>query len=168
MIRRVIESELRSPPYPIFDPPSRLTRYLDAPTLRFIEDEIASDSVFLSERLTEYNLPAYADQLTYLGRLGWPEWGDICPRARAEGAEAAFPRVRRPEVYHRLDVACAILDPDADPLDIGGLLEANGSEIDYILVTPQTSYLRAKLDQIMPHTRVFHNDDFAIYSVKQL
>jgi hypothetical protein len=115
--------------------------------------------------LTEYNLPAYVDQLTYLGRIGWPEWGDICPRVRDEGAEAAFPRVRRPEVYHRLDVACAILDPDADPQDIENLLRENSAEIDYILVTPNTSYLHVKLDQILPQACIYSSNYFMIYTV---
>lgn len=168
LLRRVIENELDSPPYPILNPPAQLTRYLDAATLKYIREEIPSDSVFLSERLTEYNLPAYVDQLTYLGRIGWPEWGDICPRVRDEGAEAAFPRVRRPEVYHRLDVACAILDPDVDPQDIENLLTEINAEIDYILVTPNTSYLRAKLDQTMPQTQIYDSEYFTIYSVKAL
>jgi hypothetical protein len=168
LLRRVIENELDSPPYPILNPPAQLTRYLDAATLNYIGEEIPSDSVFLSERLTEYNLPAYADQLTYLGRIGWPEWGDICPRVRAEGAETAFPTVCRPEVYYRLDVACAILDPDANPQDIKNLLMENRAEIDYVLVTPNISYLRAKLSQAMPRTQIYDNEYFAIYSVKAL
>jgi hypothetical protein len=168
LLRRVIENELDSPPYPILNPPAQLTRYLDAATLNYIREEIPSDSVFLSERLTEYNLPAYADQLTYLGRIGWPEWGDICPRVRAEGAETAFPTVCRPEVYYRLDVACAILDPDANPQDIKNLLMENRAEIDYVLVTPNISYLRAKLSQAMPRTQIYDNEYFAIYSVKAL
>jgi hypothetical protein len=168
LIRQVIEKELNSPPYPILNPPAQLTRYLDAATLNYIREEIPSDSVFLSERLTEYNLPAYVDQLAYLGRLGWPEWGDICPRVRGEGAETAFPRVRRPEVYHRLNVACAILDPRADPQDIEKLLMENSKEIDYILVTPNISYLLVNLDQVMPRTQVYDKEYFTIYSVKAL
>jgi hypothetical protein len=143
-----------------------LIRYLDAETLQFIRQEIPRDSVFLSERLTEYNLPPYADQLTYLGRFGWPEWGDICPRVRTEGAETAFPRVGRPEVYHRLEVTCAILNPDADPQEIETLLNENAAEIDYLLVTPNTAYLRKSLDLVMPQAQVFDNGDFAIYAVQ--
>ncbi len=168
LIRRMMEKELESPPYPILDPPAQLTRYLDAATLRYIREQIPSDSVFLSERLTEYNLPAYADQLAYLGRQGWPEWGDICPRVRDEGARAAFPTVRRPEVYHRLDVACAILDSDADPEDVESLLRENSAEIDYLLVTPNTSYLRDSLDRVMPEAQVYDNGHFAIYAVESL
>jgi hypothetical protein len=165
LIRRVFERELKSPPYPILHPPAQLTRYLDASTLRYIEEEIPSDSVFLSERLTESNLPAYVDQLTYLGRKGWPGWGDVCPEVRATGAGAAFPTIPWPEVRQRLDVACALLDRDADPRHIEELLAANDSEIDYVLVTPNTSYLRAKLDQIIPQAQIYDNDSFAIYSV---
>jgi hypothetical protein len=166
LIRRVIARELESPPYPILHPPARLTRYLDGATLRFIKQNIDSDSVFLSERLTEYNLPAYADQLAYLGRIGWTEHGDICPRVRAQGAEAAFPRVRRPNVYQRLDIACGILDPNANQRTVENLLHENCSEIDYIIVTPNTAYLRAMLDRIMPQARIYTNDDFAIYEVR--
>lgn len=165
LIRRVIEDELQSPPYPILQPPAQLTRYLDAPTLDYIQKEIPSDSVFLSERLSEYNLPAYADQLTYLGRLGWPEYGEICSRVREEGAEIAFPRVGRPEVYHRLEVTCAVLDADADAAHVQRLLMANSADIDYVLVTPNTAYLREKLDQVMPEAEVYDNGDFAIYAV---
>lgn len=165
LIRRIIEGELESPPYPILIPEAHLARYLDGATLRYIEEEIAPDSVFLAERLTEYNLPAYADQLTYLGRSGWPNWGEICPQVREEGAEAAFPRVSRPEVYHRLSVACAILDPEADPQTVGRLLAENAAEIDYVLVTPNTAYLRSTLGQAWPNAPVFDNGDFAIYPV---
>ena len=41
LIRHMLDSELESPPYPILEPPARLTRYLDGPTLRFISEEIA-------------------------------------------------------------------------------------------------------------------------------
>lgn len=165
LLRHIAETELASPPYPILNPPARLTSYLDALTLDYIQENISEDSVFLSERLTEYNLPAYADQLTYLGRMGWPEWGNICPRVREEGAVDAFPNVNRPEVYHRLENACTILDPDAGTEEIRDALTANQSKIDYILVTPNTAYLEAKLDQIMPQERIYTGDEFIIYAV---
>jgi hypothetical protein len=147
------------------NPPARLTHYLDAPTLAYIRHEIPSNSVFLSERLTEYNLPAYADQLTYLGRKGWPGWGNICPRVRREEAEAAFPNVDHPEVYERLDVTCTLLDPTVDLNTIGDVLRAHQSEIDYLLVTPNISYLEPKLDQTVPQARVYAEDGFSIYRV---
>jgi hypothetical protein len=169
LIRRAISEEIESPPYPIFDPPARLTRYLDAATLSYIRESVPSDSVFLAERLTEYNLPAYVDQLAYLGRPGWPEWGNVCPRVRAEGAKDAFPLLGRPEVvYKRLDVSCTVLDPDADLRDVEQALRTNGSEIDYILVTPNTSYLEAQLDRIMPQARVYSRDGFIIYALRDL
>jgi len=166
VVRRVLESELQDSPYPILVPLARLTRYLDAATLDFIRRNVPSDSVFLAERLTELHLSAHADQLAYLGRLGWPEWGDICPRIRAEGAKAIFPTLARPEVYRRLDVACGILDPNIAPIELEALLMDNRPEIDYILVTPNTAYLEAKLDQIMPQARVYTGDGFAIYALK--
>lgn len=166
LLRRIVEREIASPPYPILNPPARLTSYLNAPTLNYIRENIPEDSVFLAERLTEYNLPAYADQLTYLGRKGWPEWGNICPRVREKGANAAFPNVKQPEVHHRLEVACAVLDPDASVEEIQDVLTANQSEIDYILVTPNTAYLEAPLDQIMPQGRVYTGDEFIIYAVE--
>jgi hypothetical protein len=42
------------------------------------------------------------------------------------------------------------------------LLEANRAEIDYISVTPNTAYLEAKLDQIMPQARIYTGDGFII------
>jgi hypothetical protein len=165
LLRRTVERELESPPYPIMNPSARLTHYLNAPTLAYIRHEIPSDSVFLSERLTEYNLPAYADQLTYLGRKGWPDWGNICPRVRQEGAKAAFPDVDRPEVYERLDVTCTLLDPTVNPNIIDDVLRAHQSEIDYLLVTPNTSYLEPKLDQILSQARVYTGGSFSIYRV---
>lgn len=166
LIRQTVETKLASPPYPILNPPACLTSYLNAPTLNYIRKNISEDSVFLAERLTEYNLPAYVDQLTYLGRKGWPEWGNICPRVREEGADIAFPNVKQPEVHHRLEVACAVLNPDASVEEIQDVLIANQSEIDYILVTPNTAYLEAPLDQIMPQGRVYTGDEFIIYAVE--
>jgi hypothetical protein len=88
---------------------------------------------------------------------------------RNEGAKAAFPLLNKPEVvFERLDVACNILDPNADPDEIETLLIANQSEIDYILVTPNTDYLKGKLDQIMPSARVYTGDGFMIYALSEL
>jgi hypothetical protein len=169
VIRRMIEAELEDPPHPILIPPARLAQYLDADILAFIRRNMPADSIFLAERLTECYLPAYADQLAYLGRPGWPGSGDICPRVRNEGAKAAFPLLNKPEVvFERLDVACNILDPNADPDEIETLLIANQSEIDYILVTPNTDYLKGKLDQIMPSARVYTGDGFMIYALSEL
>ena len=168
LLRDIAEDQLASPPYPILNPPARLTSYLDAPTLNYIQENVREDSVFLSERLTEYNLPVYADQITYLGRKGWPGWGDICPRVREEGAAAAFPNVKQAEVHQRLEVTCTILNPYADTEAIENVLIAEQSEIDYVLVTPNTSYLEDELDRIMPGGRIYVGDGFIIYALESL
>ncbi|MFW6116582.1 MAG: hypothetical protein ACOC6F_02540, partial [bacterium] len=68
----------------------------------------------------------------------------------------------------RLGVACDILDPDADADEVEALLVANQSDIDYVLVTPNTGYLGAKLDQIMPRARIYAGDGFSIYATSDL
>jgi hypothetical protein len=165
-IRALIDAKIANFPNPLFESETRLIQALDGDIIEFIRGEIESDSVFLSDKLAEYNLPVYADQLTFLGRRGWVAEGlSACPKIREEGAKEAFPTIKYPEQAERLSVACQIFDPDVDSQLLEDLLLDHIDEIDYVLVTPSISYLEPKIDQIIPQAKIYDRDGFAIYEM---
>jgi hypothetical protein len=84
------------------------------------------------------------------------------------GAKQAFPALRYPEQANRLEIACQILNPDADPESLQALLWEYRDMMDYVLVTPITSYLAPKLEQAMPEALIYERAGFSIYALDQL
>jgi hypothetical protein len=165
-IRALIDAKIANFPNPLFENETRLIQALDRDVIEFIRGEIESDSVFFSDKLAEYNLPVYADQLTFLGRRGWVAEGlSACPKIREEGAKEAFPTIQYPEQAERLDVACQIFDPDVAPRLLEDLLLGHMNKVDYVLVTPNTSYLEPMIDRIIPQAKIYDHDGFAIYEM---
>ena len=155
-LRSMVEAKLVSPPYPITESPTRLSRYLDAQVVAFIRDQLEDNSVFLSEPLTEIILPGYVNQRVFLGRGRWS--GSTCESIRS-GEWAP----RRPELAQKILDGCTILDPEASDLEVRDALLRVADEVDYILVTPMRRYLDERLCWLGMGEKLYDEDGFSVW-----
>jgi hypothetical protein len=163
VIRGRIAAELENPPFPILEQPTQLNRVLDGQVIRFITGNTAADSVFLADQLAEFSLPAYADQLAFVGRRGWVHGRDICLQVLSD--ESFLRRVTEVEllVADRLETLCTVLAPETDVAVLENLLQHHAGEIDYILITPSFRHLKGKLENVDLAALIYDEDGFAIY-----
>jgi hypothetical protein len=164
-VRQRITAELDDPPFPILEHPTTLNRVLDSEVIRFIERTIPADSVFLTSQLPEFSLPAYADQLAFVGRRGWPLGRDVCQDVVS--GELNLRRTTETErlVADRLETLCILLDSETDASTVENLLAQYRNEIDYILITPSTGYFRSRLQDVADVRPIYDQSGFAIYQV---
>ncbi len=155
-LRAAVESRLVENPFYLFVEPPRIALFLDRSILEFIEDEIEDNSVFLSEHVVEAMLPAYANQLAFLGRYAAPGL-DFDP---------AHDTSTRPPVRERRAAAYTILSPETSVSQVEALLEQYRDEIDYVLVTPKKAFLRSKLDEIDFTKKIYDQNGLALYEIR--
>jgi len=166
LVRHRIVVELEDPPFPILEHPTTLNRVLDSQVIHFIESTISADSMFLTSQLPEFSLPAYTDQLVFVGRRGWPLGRDVCQDVVS--GELKLRRTTEAErlVADRLETVCTVLDPQTDAATIERLLDNYADAIDYVLVTPVTGYLKVKLQSIEGVRLLYDRDGFTIFEVR--
>jgi hypothetical protein len=165
LIRQRIAAELDNPPFPILEHPTRLNRILDSHVIHFIESDIPANSVFLSDKLAEFSLPAYTNQLAFVGRRGGTPGQDVCQDVLS--GELSLRRTTEVQrlIADRYETICTVLAPETDVETIENLLQRHADDVDYILVTPSNGHLKAKLDSIDIVRLIYDEDGFAIYQL---
>jgi len=155
-LRAAVETRLVDNPYYLLVEPPRFALFLDRAILEFIKSEIEDNSVFLSEHVVEEMLPAYTNQLAFLGR-------GVAPGLRYDPLDdkATWPVVRE-----RRAAAYAILSPETSVSEVEASLERFRDEIDYVLVSPKIEFLRSKLDQVHFAGKVYDQKGLSLYEIR--